>query len=273
MIKMLMKLYTRITQAHEVAIVMAYLLHLWTFRTWINFWTTNQAETVVDIKGIKLLIRTKNFFTKSADISMVYECIIKDDYGLRHLNADVGFLIDIGAHIGSFSLAAAKKFPKAKILCFEPSPSSYAVLKKNIKLNSFRNIGVYNKAVSSNKGYASFYIDQINSAANSMYASKGFGIKVPSITLERIFKDNSIKKCAFVKMDCEGAEYDILLNTKHKILRKIQSMAIEYHVPQYFGIEDKGYSIKKLIKHLAKSGFKCTLKKTKHYQGFLIAQR
>lgn len=270
---MLMKVYSRITQAYEVVKVAIYSLRLWPLSIWLNFWTTNRAETVVDINGIKLIIRTKNFFTKSTDISMAYECIIKDDYKLSNLNADSGFIIDIGAHIGSFSLAAAKKFPMARILCFEPSPANYKTLKKNIELNKFQNIRAFNKAVSSTNKEISFYLDPINSAANRIYASKGFSVKVPSITLEAMFKGNAIKKCAFVKMDCEGAEYDILLNTSHKTLKKIQSMIIEYHVPKYFGIEHKEHNIKNLMKHLAKSGFKCTLKKKKHYQGFLIAQR
>lgn len=268
-----MKLYSSITQVYGVARVTAHLLRLWPFNAWLNFWTTNEAETIVDINGIKLVIRTKNLFTKSTDISMAYECIIKDDYKLRYLNADGGFILDIGSHIGSFSLAAAKKFPKAKILCFEPSPANYAILKKNIELNRFRNVNAFNKAVSSSQQEISFYPNPVNSAADSVYKSKGFSVKVPSISLKKIFKDNAIKKCAFVKMDCEGAEYDILLNTNHKTLKKIKSMVIEYHVPHYFGIENKEYNIKKLVAHLAKSGFRCALKKVKHYQGFLIAQR
>ena len=270
---MLMKLYSSITQVYEVARVMSHLLYLWPFNIWLNFWTTNKAETIVNINGIKLLIRTKNFFAKSTDISMAYECIIKDDYKLRYLNAVGGFILDIGSHIGSFSLAAAKRFPKAKILCFEPSAANYVILKKNIEINGLKNVKAFNKAVSSNQREIPFYPNPINSAADSMYNSKGFSVKVPSISLKRIFEDNAVKKCAFVKMDCEGAEYDILLNTNHKTLKKIKSMIIEYHVPKYFGIENKEYNIKRLVAHLAKSGFKCTLKRVKHYQGFLIAQR
>ena len=271
---MIMKFYSLATQAYEVLSVAIYLLRTLPFGVWLNFWTTNKAETAVDLNGIKVLIRTKNLFTKSADISMAYECIVRDDYQLKHLNVAGGsFVIDIGGHIGSFSLAAAKKFPDAKILCFEPSAFNYKILKKNIELNNFDNISLFNKAVSSNEREVNIYINPINSAANSMYNPKGLSVKVPSTTLEKIFMENGIKKCPFMKMDCEGAEYDILLNTPDKVLKKIETMLIEYHSPEHFGISNKKYNVKNLVNQLKKSGFNCTLKNMKYYQGLLIAKR
>lgn len=269
-----MKIYSTITQAYEVLSILLYLLRAWPFSLWLNFWAANKDETIVDLDGIKLAIRTKNIFAKSADISMAYECIVRDDYQLKNLSiADRSVIIDIGGHIGSFSLAAARKFPKSEILCFEPSPSSCQILKKNIVLNKFRNIRAFNKAVSPAEGQIFFYIDSINSAANSIYNTSGREVKVPSITLEKIFRNNKIRKCAFVKMDCEGAEYGILLNAPDEVLGKIDSMVIEYHTPAHFGIGNKKYNVKNLVNKLESSGFKCTLKKMKHYQGVLAARR
>ncbi len=268
-----MKIYSALTQAYEVLGIVLYSLGRWPFRIWINFWTTNRDETVVAFNGIKVAIRTRNAFSKSSDISMAYECIARDDYQLRSMDIGKGCILDIGAHIGSFSLAAAKMFPKARIFCFEPSPANYASLRKNIQINNLRNIHSFNKAVSSNEKEISICIDPVNSAANSIYGMKGAKVKVPSLSMEKIFLNNKIKKCAFAKIDCEGAEYDILLNAPNKILEKINQMVIEYHDPKHFGISNSDYNLNNLIKKLEGAGFACRLKKIKHYQGMLAAKR
>ena len=271
---MLIKLYSAITRAFEVSRIFIYTFRKWPFNKWVDFWTTDNPETVVSLNGISVAIRTKTFFSKSADISMAYECIVRDDYQLYYLNiGDKSSIIDIGAHIGSFSLAAAKRFPDSRILSFEPSPSNYKLLRKNIYLNKLSNIKPFNNAVSSKDGEISFYIDPINSAANSIYNSKGMEVKVPSTTLKRIFDENGIKKCPFMKVDCEGAEYDILLNAQDEILEKIEIVAIEYHSPKHFGIKNKDYNVQNLVKRLELAGFRCSLRKMKHYQGVLVARR
>lgn len=268
-----MNIYSVVTQAYEILSIMLYSLSRWPFKAWLNFWTTNRDETVVALNGIKVTVRTRNVFTKSADISMAYECILRDDYGLHSLNICKGHIIDIGAHIGSFSLAAAKRFPKAEILCFEPSPANYSILKENIRINRLNNIRAFNKAVCSDEKEISIFLNPINSAANSIYAAKGIEVKVPSVSLKKIFSGNKIKKCAFAKIDCEGAEYDILLNAPREILEKIEHMMIEYHEPGYFGITKRGHNTNNLIRKLEEAGFECRLKKMKHYQGVLIAKR
>lgn len=271
---MLIKLYSAATQAYEILRIVIYSLRKWPFSLWLHFWMTKKLETIVGLNGVNVAIRTKSFFSKSADISMAYECIARDDYQLHYLNIkENGVIIDIGAHIGSFSLAAARKFSKAKILSFEPSPTNFAALERNIRLNKFWNIKPFNKAVSATESGISFYINPINSAANSIYNFNGLEVKVQSITLKKILEENRIEKCGFLKMDCEGAEYDILLNAPEEVLRKIETIAIEYHSPEHFGIKNKEYNLQNLLAKLKNAGFRCSLKKMKHYQGVLVARR
>ena len=76
-----------------------------------------------------------------------------------------------------------------------------------------------------------------------------------------------------MKMDCEGAEYEILLNTKKTIFDMIDKIVCEYHEPNYFGIKEKAYNPKNLIKHLKENGFDVKIKKINFYQGMLYAIR
>jgi|TARA_Y100000310_G_C20655410_1_gene801730 FkbM family methyltransferase len=269
-----MKLYRGITITFEVVKIFVVLFFLWPFVTWLNFWTTFKPETLVMLNKIKIVIRTKNIFTKITDICMAYECILRDDYQLRSLKLSKGdVVIDIGAHIGSFSLAIAKQFPQVKILSFEPSLDSYKVFKKNIEVNNYKNIVAFNKAITSQGKKITLYLDSVNSALNSVHARKNNCVEISSISIERVFQDNNIKKCAFIKMDCEVAEYDIILNTSLDILRKIELMVIEYHNPVDFGIVNKKYTLSNLIKHLENSGFTCNVNKMKKYQGMVVAKR
>jgi FkbM family methyltransferase len=64
---------------------------------------------------------------------------------------------------------------------------------------------------------------------NSRSVSEDSSISVMTITLEDIFKKENLNHCDFLKMDCEGSEYEILFNTKPEILRKISNIFLEYH--------------------------------------------
>jgi len=269
MIELLHRWIARIYQVLKISII---LLKKWPLPVWIKFWITIKPETLVQINDVKLFVRTKNIFTKTTDISMVYECILRDDYQLRNLNPPKeSVIIDIGAHIGSFSIMASKKFSQSNILSFEPSPDNYSLLKKNVRIDKLENITIFNKAVTSHTQGIKIHINPLNSALNTMYGNIGKSIKIPSTTLKEIFTKNKINKCYFLKMDCEGAEYDIILNTPINILKKINKMVIEYHNPEYFGIKEKNYNLKNLIQHLKNSGFTCKINKVKSYQGVITA--
>jgi hypothetical protein len=54
-------------------------------------------------------------------------------------------------------------------------------------------------------------------------------IGVPAINLEHLIKQNKLEKIGLLKMDIEGAEFEIILNLKSKILNQIQNIAVEYH--------------------------------------------
>lgn len=266
--------YKWIARVYQVIRIAVILSRKWPFSVWAKFWISFKPETMVRINDVKLFIRTNNIFAKATDISMAYECILRDDYQLKNLDVpEKGVIIDVGAHIGSFSIIASKKYPQSKVFSFEPSPNNHSLLKKNIDVNKAKNVSAFNKAVTSHTQGIEIYFNPLNSALNTMYGKNGKSTKIPSTTLKDILTKNKIKKCYFLKMDCEGAEYDILLNTSTNVLKKINQMAIEYHSPEYFGIKEKNYNLRNLISHLKKSGFRCRVNKVKSYQGVITATR
>jgi len=144
-------------------------------------------------------------------------------------------IIDIGAHIGSFSLLATTQVKNAKILAFEPEPNNFHLLEENIRINHLeKQIHAFNQAVTGEaKRKAKIYLNQINPGMNSVFLSQKAKNQswreVSAISLKEIFEKNKITRCDFLKMDCEGCEYQIFAKTPKQILQRINHLVMEYH--------------------------------------------
>ena len=75
-------------------------------------------------------------------------------------------IIDIGAHVGTFTLKAALQCTSGTIYSYELAPDSYNLLIENIELNKLTNVVASNLAVSTTVGEASVYLNPNNSLAN-----------------------------------------------------------------------------------------------------------
>jgi FkbM family methyltransferase len=143
-------------------------------------------------------------------------------------------IIDIGANAGFFTLFAASRFPGATIIAFEPIAINFNQLKRNRNLNKNASIFCRQMAVYGHAGEVllSFDPDDSFTTAASVIREEDHQkgtIKVASVTLPDIFEAYQLNRCDFLKMDCEGSEYDILYNCPAKYLHGITQMAIEVH--------------------------------------------
>jgi FkbM family methyltransferase len=124
-------------------------------------------------------------------------------------------IVDIGANVGVISFYLAKKYPDAKIYAYEPHPSNYKNLVKGIAENGINNVFPFNKAVLEESGLeVEIYLDEENSGASSIYYPSSGSATVETISLPDIVKENGIEKIDYLKIDCEGAEFDILEKTE-----------------------------------------------------------
>jgi len=245
---------------------------LWGFKKWLSFWTTTKKETIVSIEKARFVIRTSNFRSKIADVCTVLECLFHHNYNPSWFNINKNdVVIDIGGHIGAFSIAASKH--ASIVYSFEPSPENYKQFIKNIRLNGRKNIRLMQHAVASKIGKRTFYLDPLNTGANNLYKKNKYKLSIRTTTLKAFFENKCIKKCHFLKMDCEGAEYEILLTLDSGTLSKIQRIACEYHVPAYVGISDEKLNPALLIEFLQKNNFSVIVNKNRPYQGILYARR
>ncbi len=105
-------------------------------------------------------------------------------------------VVDIGAHIGTLAVPLAKL--AGKVIAFEPAPSTFALLKKNIEQNNLT-IDARNKGLGSRSGYASLQTEHFaNAGANTLELGQG-SIEVSTL-------DDEVEYADVIKIDVEGME-------------------------------------------------------------------
>lgn len=188
---------------------------------------------------------------KTSDTCSIIHTLGSRGYFKRFGIKEGDTVIDIGANIGAFSIQAGTTATKGIVYAFEPVEKNFVLLKKNIEANNLKNVKAFQAAVLDKDGKAKIFLAKTN-GSHSIYPgnkkSKDFA-KVDSTTLKKILSENRIKKCDFLKIDCEGAEYKILFGSSPNTLKKVKKIAMEFHCL------DPENSPAKLRHYLEKNGF------------------
>jgi len=165
-------------------------------------------------------------------------------------------IIDVGAHIGMFSILAGKFAPKGKVYAFEPSADNFNLLKENVELNKLGNVVLLNKAIAKESEIREFALSPDDPAGHALpyEETNRQKINVRTISLDDFLKEKSINKIDFLKMDCEGAEYEIFLNCSNETLQKISKISMEYHDV------DNERTVAHIKNFLEEKGFKVLIK-------------
>lgn len=174
-----------------------------------------------------------NIFDHAASLSSsaIAMELIQNCYGADGLTFPPGsIIVDIGGHVGMFSILMGLRHPHARILTYEAYTPNYELLVKNIESNPVDNVFPFNLAVTGHGKPVTLTGMNRNSGGASMYTTTGDREKVavPSITLNAIFDAHQIKRCDFLKLDCEGAEYDLL--NRFTNWDKVKLLGGEFHI-------------------------------------------
>ncbi len=128
-------------------------------------------------------------------------------------------VLDVGANVGQFAVAAAKFFPHAIIHSFEPLPECVDQLKKNVKV--LKNISVYPIALGDVEGEVQFHVNSHSHSSSILPltsshrqafpdALESNEIKVSVSTLDKILSGVDIKRPCLLKLDVQGYEVHAL---------------------------------------------------------------
>ncbi len=137
-------------------------------------------------------------------------------------------ILDIGAHIGVFSLFTAVNNTQGRVFAIEPCSDTYAVLEKNISDNALQQVTSYKLALSGEKGSSKLFYDiETGNWGHSLtHQFSEEGEMAPTDTLDIFFEQQQIDQCHFIKLNYEGSEFSILMNASSQTLKKVDKILV-----------------------------------------------
>lgn len=176
--------------------------------------------------------------------------------------------VDIGAHIGWFSLVASRIVGKTgKVFAFEPDRSNYTRFLEHLEVNGIENVVPFNMAVSSTSGLAPFHINSDNDGGHALYdpgvhecneetRREHRVIEVPAISVDTFLVDFlGDRTVDILKVDTEGAELSVLQGACHLLdIGRIRSVIAEVNP---VGLSAMGAS-ESMLKDFMSFGFQYT---------------
>jgi FkbM family methyltransferase len=176
-------------------------------------------------------------------------------------------IIDIGGNIGTFTVFAAAKSPQAHIITLEPEPSNFQVLSKNVQNNHLQSRITLIKAGIGDGKPQTLFTFASDPGGNSAYrgAEGGTPVEMQTKSLQQIFDQYKIEMCDYLKIDCEGGEYEALYALPNEYFGHIKCIGLEYH---HFS-KDPRHTSAVLEEFLIKQGFRVI----RHKKSMLFALR
>lgn len=162
---------------------------------------------------------TKNLMYDRLTNKIIKDNIKKDD-----------ICVDIGCHLGEILKKMQMQAPHNNHYAFEPIPKFHQFIKDNFKVN------LYPYALSKEKGIIEFNYVENAPEYSGIKNREYFGINEPIINkisvvmdkLDNVIPDKT--KIDFIKIDVEGAEYDVLIGAKETILRSKPIIIFEFGI-------------------------------------------
>jgi FkbM family methyltransferase len=168
------------------------------------------------------------------------DILLDDCYGLRRLPRNAQRVLDIGAHAGLFSLAARDRFPTAEIHAYEPNPQMQPFLSNQADAGRF---SFFNQAVGLADGFVSLKAGADSVLTRVQQSDEG-GVQCGSFAGAVARLNGTID---LVKLDCEGAEWEILKD--EATWQNVRHLTMEFHLWA-------GYTLEELKTRIASLGFR-----------------
>jgi FkbM family methyltransferase len=187
----------------------------------------NSNITIRLKNGLKFIVRAKTM-----DRSVLKEVWLKNIYNRHAVKVEKGdTVIDIGGHIGIFSIYAAHRSETGKVYAFEPFKENFNRLQDHKAINQKENLFVFNKGVAATAGKKTLFLSpDKNTGGHSLHLKNQSErkVEIETINLLAFCDEHNISKIDFMKLDCEGAEFEILQSAE-AILPRVKKIILECH--------------------------------------------
>lgn len=180
-----------------------------------------------------MVIQSRPYAIDGSALNEVWfdRCYDPNEFGIPFDWSKAKHIIDAGGHIGTFTLFAASRAPEAQIVTLEPEPSNFIMVTTNVTRNHLLNrVSLHNMGIG-NGETITLYTFPNDRGGNSVYRNKEGGVPVTinTVSLATLFQKHQIDVCDYLKLDCEGAEYEVLYTLPQELFSRIRCIGMEYH--------------------------------------------
>lgn len=223
--------------------------------SWPRF-MCNYALGLVPAEPYAFRNRARLRIGRGVDHVPIIEIFLREDYGRID---DGAVIVDLGANIGVFTVYAATTARNVRILAYEPMADFFRLLQDNVGLNRLsETVTCFNCAVGADSRPRDLIVEGAGILFPTLVAPPAVSgarkISVPCTTLAEIIDSNGLDKVDLLKMDCEGAEYEILYGAPPSCFGRIREIRMEYH-----DLDEQGRNRDGLVKFLQTRGYEVTL--------------
>lgn len=178
-------------------------------------------KVCVHLKRYNLIISINHLM----DLLIAYETFYLDCYRVTGLK-EPRLIIDVGAGYGDFSLMVARLYPQCRVIAIDPDKRHVDLLRENAAANNLANIEIHHMAVGTRSEYV-FYSGQIKSSGSVLTDDPALLKSVIKANrLDSFFPQQEVN---MIKIDCEGAELDILNSIADQKVSNVARYSLEYH--------------------------------------------
>jgi FkbM family methyltransferase len=222
-----------------------------------KFWVALMLKLIPGVWPFTIQLRLKQggvVAVKEFMTLYIYKEIFVDGcYDLFFAKSPTPFIIDVGANTGLFIVRMKQLYPSCKVAGYEPLPSNFLQLKRTIELSRLNNVEIFMQGVGSTPRIEKLYIHPKNVGGHSLFPARAESskyIEVKLTDLQGILLSANGAICSLLKLDCEGAEFEIINSLREETAARIENIVFEA-TPSL-------YDVNQLIKHLEQFGYRVT---------------
>jgi len=225
------------------------------------------APLTVSVDGTKM--QARGFM----ELWSLKETLLDDFYGRHGLAIQPGWtVIDVGCATGEFVVHALQQGASV-VVAVDPASASLELLRTNLRLNDLPTSHVVVECAAVVARERMMRLPQKEAGLRSLHAAatevrNDSADAVPGKTLSALLKALPDRRCDLVKLDCEGAEFEIILDTPDAVFDRIMRIVMEYH-------EGSGRDVGELAHCLRRRGYRVTVQESQVHRGlgYLYAAR